>query len=153
MIHNPWEGNVWRCHHQWLIQDFPGAPTTKGAAGHHLTNLSPKLHTYKVILAQGKRMFYALPPPRSATDHFILFIQFLFLLFFFFEDLKEMKKSNGKFGVEGAPRDDNLFIWVRNTMIFSENNDIQKPPKTVKLCMFSCKFILVTSTTSFWRTG
>ena len=25
-----------------------------------------------------------------------------------------MKKSNGKFGVEGAPRDDNLFVWVRS---------------------------------------
>ena len=27
-----------------------------------------------------------------------------------------MKKSNGKFGVEGAPRDDNLFVWVRSTV-------------------------------------
>lgn len=32
-------------------------------------------------------------------------------LHFFFPDLKGMKESH-KFGIEGKPRGDNLFIWV-----------------------------------------
>jgi len=27
--------------------------------------------------------------------------------------MKSLKKSEGKFGIEGSPRGDNLFIWVR----------------------------------------
>jgi len=30
-----------------------------------------------------------------------------------FVDLKALKRSEGKFGIEGSPRGDNLFVWVR----------------------------------------
>ena len=30
-------------------------------------------------------------------------------------DMKALKKSKGKFGIDGSPRGDNLFIWVRLT--------------------------------------
>ena len=29
-----------------------------------------------------------------------------------FLDLKALKRSEGKFGIDGSPREDNLFIWV-----------------------------------------
>lgn len=32
--------------------------------------------------------------------------------FFCFTDLKTMKKESCKFGLDGSPRGDNLFIWV-----------------------------------------
>lgn len=30
-----------------------------------------------------------------------------------FVDMKMLKKSEGRFGIEGSPRGDNLFVWVK----------------------------------------
>ena len=33
-------------------------------------------------------------------------------------DLKNMKQAKGKYGVEGEPRGDNLYIWVSGVICF-----------------------------------
>ena len=49
-------------------------------------------------------------------------VQFLYLIcvllyesakFFHLIDLKSLKKAGDSFGIEGNPRNDNLFLWVR----------------------------------------
>ena len=54
------------------------------------------------------------------------------LVVYFVTDLKRLNKSAGKFNVEGEPRGDNIFLWVRNsellcdlsTYYFPHNNGI-----------------------------